>query len=217
MARRRPAEESLLFDLPLEKPPAETPEPAPAEEPSPAGEIEQPPLPLAEEPAADTEIPEQVIPDSHVDEPPAPSGAAPRRPAGAPAAATLRQRAAAGLADLGVCAAVSVVLLVALLAQGIQPQLADWPAGLLFLLAFSFIYSVLPLAFWGRTPGMALSGVRSSGRDGRPLTFRQAVLTWLGAVLTVALAGLPLLLALGGRSLSDLISGSVTRQLGPGR
>ena len=163
------------------------------------------------------EILEPVIPDSHVDEPPPPSGPGPRHQAGAQAGATLGQRAGAGIADLGVCVAVAVVLFVALLAQGVQPELSDWPAGVLFLLTFSFLYAVLPLAFWGRTPGMALSGVRSSGRDGRPLTFRQAVLTWLGAVLTVALAGLPLLLALGGRSLSDLISGSVTRQLGPRR
>ncbi len=120
---------------------------------------------------------------------------------------------AAGLTDLGVCAAVAVVLLVALLAQGVRPVLADWPAGALFLLTFSFLYSVLPLAFWGRTPGMALAGLRTSSADGRPLTFRQSVLNWLGGVLTLALAGLPLLLALGGRSLSDLISGARTAPL----
>jgi uncharacterized RDD family membrane protein YckC len=106
-----------------------------------------------------------------------------------------------------------VVLLAALLAQGLRPELSDWPAGVLFLLTFSFLYSVLPLAFWGRTPGMTLAGLRTSSGDGRPLSFRQAVLNWLGSVLTVALAGLPLLLALGGRSLSDLISGAVTRRL----
>jgi uncharacterized RDD family membrane protein YckC len=131
------------------------------------------------------------------------------------ALAKLWPRAAAGLTDLGVCTAVLVVLSVALLALGIRVQIADWPAGGLFLLTFSFLYTVLPLAFWGRTPGMALTGLRTSSKDGRPLTFRQAVLSWIGAVLTVTLAGLPLLLALGGRSLSDLTSGSVTRQ--PGR
>ena len=82
---------------------------------------------------------------------------------------------------------------------------------MVFLLAFSFLYSVLPLAFWGRTPGMSLAGLRKSAKDGGPLTFRQAILTWFGSVLTVALAGLPLLLAVGGRSLGDLIGGSVTR------
>ncbi len=107
-----------------------------------------------------------------------------------------------------------VLLLVALLAQGVRPAISDWPAGLVFLLTFSFLYAVLPLAFWGRTPGMALAGLRGTSTDGRPMSFRQAVLRWLGSVLTLALAGLPLLLlALGGRSLSDLLSGSTTRLL----
>ncbi len=115
---------------------------------------------------------------------------------------------------MGVCLGVLVVLLVALLAQGLRPTPAEWPAGLVFLLTFSFLYAVLPLAFWGRTPGMTLAGLRATSRDGRPMTFRQAVLKWLGSALTVALAGLPLLLALGGASLSDLISGSRTRRMG---
>lgn len=200
MSRRQPAEESLLFDLPLDRKPA-TPEPAPVEE-----EVEQPALPLAASepaPAAD-DVPRE----------PATRQANRAQPARAtePDAATLRLRAAAGLTDLGVCIAIVVVLLVALLAQGLRPELSDWPAGALFLLTFSFLYSVLPLAFWGRTPGMTLAGLRTSSADGRPLSFRQAVLNWLGSVLTVALAGLPLLLALGGRSLSDLISGAVTRR-----
>ena len=137
---------------------------------------------------------------------------------GKPSPARLRQRLVAGLTDLGVCAAVVVVLLVTLLAQGIRPGLADWPAGLTFLLAFSFLYAVLPLAFWGRTPGMTLAALKASAREGGPMTFRQAVLKWLGLALTVALAGLPLLLALGGRrSLSDLLAGAVTRHVEPPR
>ena len=205
MSRRQPAEESLLFDLPLDRKPAPPgPQPAPAEK-----EIEQPALPLATSepaPAADDTPPEEAAGQTEK--------AKPRR-AKATAVATLRLRATAGLTDLGVCLAVVVVLLVALLAQGLRPELSDWPAGALFLLTFSFLYSVLPLAFWGRTPGMALAGIRTSSADGRPLSFRQAMLNWLGSVLTVALAGLPLLLALGGRSLSDLISGAVTRRPEP--
>ncbi len=199
MSRRQPAEEGLLFDLPLETTPAE---------PAPAEEIEQPALPLAEEEAPDAA--KSPTPASPMVDPPARS-----RPGRSPTTATLGQRATAGLTDLGVCIAVAVVLLVALLALGVKPGLADWPAGALFLLTFSFLYAVLPLAFWGRTPGMALAGLQTSSTDGRRLTFRQAVLAWLGSVLTVALAGLPLLLALGGRSFSDLISGSETRR--PGR
>ncbi len=195
MSRRRPAEEDLLFDLPLERAPAE---------PAPAEQIEQPALPLEDRERLPTDA---VRPEPPPEEPPS----AASHPTGGPTAATLRQRAIAGLTDLGVCAAVLLVLLAALLAQGLRPGLAEWPAGLVFLLAFSFLYAVLPLAFWGRTPGMALAGLRKSGKDSRPLTFRQAILTWFGSVMTVALAGLPLLCALGGRSLSDLISGSVTR------
>ena len=204
MSRRQPAEEGLLFDLPLDRTTADA---------RVADEVQRAALPLAEEQVP--QPPEEPAFDSRDDEPlpvdAPPAGA--RRPATRRAGVTLRQRAAAGLADLGVCAAVMVVLLVALLAQGVRPALSDWPAGALFLLTFSFLYAVLPLAFWGRTPGMALAGLRATSRDGRPLTFRQAVLKWLGSVLTVALAALPLLLALGGRSLSDLLSGSITRPL----
>jgi len=83
----------------------------------------------------------------------------------------------------------------------------------LFALVFSFVYSVVPLAFWGRTPGMAAAGLVSRDDDGGPLTFGQTGLRWLGGLLTLAAAGLPLLLALGplgGRSLADRLSGSQT-------
>lgn len=202
MSRRQPAEEGLLFDLPLDRAPADPVEAA-----------VQSPLPLAEEAAA--EFQEESSLDIFDDDPAVselPPVSDPRPPS-KPATVTLRLRAAAGLTDLGFCAAVMVMLLVALLAQGVRLDVSDWPGGAVFLLSFSFLYAVLPLAFWGRTPGMALVGLRASSTDGRPLSFRQAVLKWLGSVLTVALAGLPLLLALSGRSLSDLLSGSMTRLL----
>jgi len=201
MSRRRQAEGDLLFDLPLDRTPA-----------APVEAVEQSTLPLAEEVA---DLPEEASLDifddeQAVSEPPPVSDPRPPRK---PAAVTLGLRAAAGLTDLGFCGAVMVLLVIALLAQGVRPEVADWPAGVVFLLSFSFLYAVLPLAFWGRTPGMALVGLRASSADGRPLSFRQAVLKWLGSVLTVGLAGVPLLLALGGRSLSDLLSGSMTRLL----
>lgn len=207
MTDRRPAKDGLLFDLPLDRTPAAgTKAGPPREEP-----VEQPALPLAAEP---DELSEEGAPGV---EPPLAESATPpagrRRYARQTGAARLRPRLAAGLTDLGVCAAVLVVLLVVLLAQGVRPAISDWPAGALFLLTFSFLYTVLPLAFWGRTPGMALIGLRAAGGDGGPLSFRQAVLTWLGLVLTVILAGLPALLALRGRTLSDLLSGSTTRRL----
>lgn len=213
MSRRRPAEESLLFDLPLDTAPAEPTRAAPTpEEP-----LDQPALPLTEAEAEDlAEVAAAAETAERSHSAAKPETAPPiyhRRYTRRSPRATLRTRLAAGLTDLGVCAAVMVVLLVALLAQGVRPTVSDWPAAALFLLSFSFLYSVLPLAFWGRTPGMALCGLRATSTDRRPLSFRQAALKWLGSVLTVAFLGLPLLLALGGRSLSDLLSGSTTRLL----
>ena len=89
-------------------------------------------------------------------------------------------------------------------------MLSDWPAVALFLLSFSFLYTVVPLAFWGHTPGMAWAGLDARGRDGEPLAFDQTARRWIGGILTLLLLGLPLLLAFGGRSLSDLLSGSET-------
>jgi uncharacterized RDD family membrane protein YckC len=74
---------------------------------------------------------------------------------------------------------------------------------------------VVPLAFWGGTPGMIWCGLVARNAVSEPLSFGQSVLRWLGAWLTWALAGLPGLLALGGRSLSDLLSGSATYDESP--
>ncbi len=198
MSRRPPAEEPPLFDLPLEPEPDAREWAEPEEPPEP-----QPELPLT--PAADAP-PEALEPEE------APPAVAPQPPAAdKPPAGPLRSRLIAGLADLGVCAAVVVLLLVVLWSIGVEPVAADWPAAVLFLLSFSFLYEVLPLAFWGRTPGMALAGLRTTTPGGEPLTFGQTVRRWLASVLTVALVGLPALLALTGRSLADRLSGSVTR------
>ena len=207
MTDRRPAEDGLLFDLPLERTPAAGAKAGPPKDEA----AEQPALPLAaepEEPSEESTPGAEATAAAEIEAPPAKR----RRSARQPGPASLRSRLAAGLTDLGVCTAVLIVLLVLLLAQGVRPDASDWPAGALFLLTFSFLYAVLPLAFWGRTPGMALIGLRAASGDGGPLSFRQAVLKWLGLTLTVLLAGLPALLALGGRSLSDLLSGSTTRR-----
>jgi len=119
-------------------------------------------------------------------------------------------RIAAGLADLVVHAAVGVLALFGCRGLGVKPGLSTVPAFGIFLLAFSFLYVVLPLAFWGHTPGMAWAGITSRNRDGEALTFDQTARRWLGAVLTLVLVGLPLLLAIGGRTLTDWVSGSGT-------
>jgi uncharacterized RDD family membrane protein YckC len=208
-------EEPMLFDLPLSSPgddePEEPPmrraptrrsaepreERTPERTPDPARTPRTGPVPVPSTPRA-----ARVARDAED------SGEEPDGPAHE--FAKRGSRIAAGLADLVVHAAVGMGALFGCWGLGVRPTLAEMPAGGLFLLAFSFLYIVLPLAFWGHTPGMAWAGITSHNRDGEPLTFDQTARRWLGAVLTLLLAGLPLLLAFGGRSLTDWISGSAT-------
>ncbi len=138
------------------------------------------------------------------------------RPAPAPRSefAGRARRLAAGVADLIVHAAVGVLALLGCRWLEVQPEVHEWPAFTTFLLSFSFLYTVLPLAFWGHTPGMAWAAITSRNisrdGDGEPLTFDQTVRRWLGALLTLALVGLPVLLGFGGWTLTDWVSGSAT-------
>ncbi len=187
-------EEPMLFDLPLSAPGSH-------EEPE-----EDEALPIAPKRAAresrragPVPVPETVPRDE-----PRPV-ASPRSEFAGPA-----RRIAAGVADLIVHAAVAVLSLLGCRWLEVRPEPREWPAFAAFLLAFSFLYTVLPLAFWGHTPGMAWAAITSRNRDGEPLSFDQTVRRWVGAILTLALVGLPVLLAFGGRSLTDWISGSAT-------
>ncbi len=117
----------------------------------------------------------------------------------------------AGLADLAVHVGMALALLFGARLLNVHAGLGDWPALILFLLVFSFLYHVLPLAFWGQTPGMAWAGLVARTADGESLTFSQTARRWLGTLATLLLVGLPALLALGGhRSLTDRLSGSET-------
>jgi uncharacterized RDD family membrane protein YckC len=134
-------------------------------------------------------------------------------PAGAAAGAdrsAIGRRLAAGAADLLVHAAATALALAGSVYLGATPALRDWPAVTIFVLSFSFLYTVVPLAFWGHSLGMTWAGLKAESLDGEPLSFDQTARRWLGALLTVAALGLPLLLALGGRSLADRLSGSRT-------
>jgi len=124
--------------------------------------------------------------------------------------AGIGRRAAAGAADLLVHVAVAVLALAGCRALGVAPAMRDWPAFALFLLSFSFLYTVVPLAFWGHTLGMTWASLKAESTGGEPLSFDQTARRWLGALLTLGAAGLPLLLALTGRSLADRLSGSRT-------
>lgn len=129
-------------------------------------------------------------------------------------AATIGDRFFAGLADLLIHLATLGLTALAVLAIGHTLAWRDLPPFAFFGVLFSFLYCVFSLAFWGQTPGMAWAGHLARSVTGEPLTFGQTALRWLGGLLTLILAGLPLLLALvGGRSLSDRISDSKTLQL----
>lgn len=186
-------DEPLLFDLPLEPERGRSAAPAPerkrASRPAPQEARQEP---VFVDPDELDEQPEHVpVTDT--------SGRA-----------GLGSRLAAGGADLLVHAAVAVGVLIGCRYMGVRPVLSDWPAVGLFLLSFSFLYTVVPLAFWGHTPGMAWAGLDARSRDGEPLAFDQTARRWIGGIVTLVLLGLPLLLAFGGRSLSDLLSGSET-------
>jgi len=135
----------------------------------------------------------------------------PGRPAERPAAG-LAARLAAGLVDLLVHVALGGILIGG---SAILGAPVGWhhavPLGFVALV-FSFVYYVVPLVFWGRTPGMAVAGLRVRSLDDRPLSLPQATKHWLALLLTAATGGLGVLLALSGRSLADRLSGSQTLQ-----
>ena len=147
--------------------------------------------------ASAPELPESVAADE------------PARPVTAP----VLHRLSAALLDGGLLLVATAGAIVGSYSLGVRWDTGALPPLAAFLALFSFVYTVVPLAFWGRTAGMALARILARGADGGPLTFGQTALRWFGGVLTVALVGLPLLLALpslGGRSLADRVSGSRT-------
>ncbi len=195
-----PADEPLLFDLPLTGP-KEAEEPELPKRPTRGNRSAAPPQPSAvpELPLTPRKGPTPVPSPAPRDEPTPTTGLASRG-----------RRLAAGIADLVIHAAIVVAVLLGAGWMGVRPTLSDGPALAIFLLSFSFLYTVLPLAFWGYTPGMAWANLSARNRDGEALTFDQTARRWLGGLLTALALGLPLLILIGGRSLTDWISGSVT-------
>ena len=195
MVRRRDLDdEPSLFDLPLDgRVPVEEEDEEEGDRPRPEERPE--PIELFVAPPA-AEAPSRAAPPA--------AGAARRREP-----APLASRYLAGLADLAVHLALAVALLFGARVLGAQAGLADWPALVLFLVVFSFLYTVLPLAFWGQTPGMAWAGLVARSPGDANLAFGQSARRWLGGLLSAALLGLPALLAAGGRrSVADRISDS---------
>lgn len=135
----------------------------------------------------------------------------PAAAAAAPELAPLLPRLAAAGLDGVALGSIAALALIGATLLDVRPGAAMLPGLALLLLVFSFAYAVVPLAFWGATPGMAAAHLVARDRDGGPLTFGQTALRWLAGVLTLLLAGLPLLLALmGRRSFADRLSRSVT-------
>lgn len=192
-----------LFDLPLD---LETTEdsrvavtPTPIDEEAIEEVISAEPLPLFQRPS-EKEAPSEEEPSPH------------QLPAGgfSPAPAPLTPRLLAGLIDLGILLSVAVSVWIGLNLLGIEIDSSDWLPAAIFLLSFSFLYNVFPLAFWGRTPGMGLAALVARTPDNRPLTFGQTALRWLGTLGTAVGLGLPMLLCLSGGSFTDRVSGSQT-------
>ena len=168
---------------------------------------------LTEEPEAQVERAEPLADVEQFDLPKEPaedSGSArATRFSSSVATALLRRRFLAGSIDLALALTTLGVLVVGALLQGVAIRIAYWPAFLLTLLDVSFLYTVFALTFWGRTPGMAYARLVARTANGEPLTTAQAVLRWLGGLATVALLGLPTLLALRDQtSLTDWASRS---------
>lgn len=208
MPHRDPHEgdEPSLFDLPLappsrdqarDKPPGrlDLPEAAAA-----------PPRPRPEPLLRPTPAPAPVRRAATREEPAAAPGSADSAP--------LRSRVAAGFADIVVHAALGVTAIAGSALLGVRPQTDQAPPVALFVLTFSFVYTVIPLAFWGQTLGMVWAGLVAQNRDGEPLTFDQSARRWFGQLLTLFTAGLPLIATGNGRSVADLLSGSETHQAG---
>lgn len=126
-------------------------------------------------------------------------------------AASVIARLQAGVADL---AAVSLAVAAGAggaMLLGVRPTAGDWPAFTLLAACFSFLYCVVPLAFWGQTPGMSWAGLEARAHDDEPLSFGQTAIRWFAGVLTIASLGIPMLFVrLGGRSVADWLSSSKT-------
>ena len=132
--------------------------------------------------------------------------ATPRAPAGE--AAGVRARLLAAGVDLGCHGIVAAAGAAGAVMLGVPAEAQAVPGIALLVVVFSLFFLVVPLAFWGKTAGMAAAGLVCRAADDQPLTFGEAGRRWLGSVLTVALAGVPALLVLGGRSLADRLSGT---------
>lgn len=127
--------------------------------------------------------------------------------------ATVGRRLVAGIADLSILALWTSLVGVAAAAL-LDGAIRSAALPLLgFGVLFSLVYTVLPLALWRRTAGMAMVGLACAGPGRGAVSLTQGVLRWLGAFATVAGLGLPAALLWTGRSLGDRLSTSHVESL----
>jgi hypothetical protein len=108
-------------------------------------------------------------------------------------AAPLPARGAAFAADAALVLLLAAAALLAATAGRGQPlrlQGLFWTA--VFAVYLSFFSTVVPLILFGKTVGMALTGLTARGSKGSQLTAVESARRWLGTVLTAASLGIPL-------------------------
>ncbi len=110
-------------------------------------------------------------------------------------AAPLSARGAAFAADSAlVLLLVAAALLAATAGRGQPFELAGLLWTGVYAIYLSFFSTVVPLILFGKTVGMALTGLTARGSKGSvPLTTTQSARRWLGTVLTLLTLGVPLL------------------------
>jgi hypothetical protein len=112
----------------------------------------------------------------------------------APRAAPPSARVVATASDAAVVVLVVSAALLVAGARGRWPALAGAAWAVVFALYLSFFAIVAPLVFFGRTVGMALSGLAAAPSAGlRGLAPREASLRWFGTILTGLSLGLAVL------------------------
>ena len=127
-------------------------------------------------------------------------------------AAPLPARGAAFAADGAlVLLLVAAALLAATAGRGGTFQISGLLWTGVFALYLSFFSTVVPLILFGKTVGMALTGLTARGPKGSaPLTAAQSARRWLGTALTLLTLGVPLLVTRrdpGAPSPGDRLSG----------
>ena len=119
----------------------------------------------------------------------------PADPGARAAAAPLAARGAAFAADGAlVLLLVAAALLAATAGGGRTLEISGLLWTGVFALYLSFFSTVVPLILFGKTVGMALTGLTARGpRGSAPLTVSQAARRWLGTALTLFTLGAPLI------------------------